>query len=80
VRRRVERHVCLVGGYHHIGAGDRLPGEVVLRVVGYAEATVNRVLVAGWTDIRIEQALAKLITSGTGTCSTGCSQTAFPTL
>jgi hypothetical protein len=69
-----------VGEHHHIGAGDRLAGERVPRLVGFAQATVNGVLGPEWAEIRFEQARAKLIASGAGTCSTGYSQTAFPTL
>jgi hypothetical protein len=57
----VERHVYLVGDRHHIGAGDRLTAEGVLRVVEHAAATVNGVTVPPWVEIRIENAKAKAI-------------------
>jgi hypothetical protein len=76
----IERHFCRMGEHHHIDAGDRLTGVGVQWVGGFAEATVNGVRVANSIDFSIEQAWAKLIPSGAGPCSTGHSQTSFPTV
>src|SRR5262245_50299650 len=51
----VERHVYLVREHHDLGAGDVLIVSGTLRVVRHRDATVNGVLVPGWTGIRVEQ-------------------------
>jgi hypothetical protein len=50
----VERHVYLKGERHDLGAGDTITVEGVLLVIEHDAATVNGVLVPGWTEIRVE--------------------------